>query len=158
MCIVNSQKITVASKCFQQANVKISYHQDMCSISTKITSQQGLKQHKQEILLKCFKQQNSYFSQLHPSAIILCKNLHGNMLLIFIPIIFLRKHHLLIDKQKDPTQSSLLQVYYFFQLEHVNTRSTKLESHFYRFPSSSYAFYKIETILKALIQLHFIHL
>ena len=42
-----------------------------------------------------------YFYQLHSSAILLYKNLHGHMLLIFIPIIFLRKHHLLIDKQKD---------------------------------------------------------
>ena len=52
----------------------------------------------------------------------------------------------------------LLQFQYFSQLEHVNTRPTKLESHFQHFSSSSYAFYKIETNLKALIQLDLIPL
>ena len=55
-------------------------------------------------------------------------------------------------------QVCLLQVQYFSQLDYVNTRPTKLESYFQHFPSSSYAFYKIETILKALNQLNLIPL
>ena len=44
----------------------------------------------------------------------------------------------------------------FFYLDHVNTRPAKLESQFYHLPNSSYAIYKIETILKALILLNLI--
>ena len=58
---------------------------------------------KQFSLLKSVKQQISYFSQLPKKTLTLYKNLHGNMLLIFILMNFLRKHHLLNDKQKDPT-------------------------------------------------------
>ena len=81
---------------------------------TKMTRQQGLKQHKQKTLLKSVKQQIIYFSQLHISAILLYKNLHNNMLHIFIPIIFLRKYHLLIDNQKDPTPNKFTASLLFF--------------------------------------------
>ena len=156
MCTINSQKIIVASKCTQQTTVKISYHLNMYNVLYKNDKLA------RPILVKIVNPIEKcqtidfIFFQLHPSAIILYKNFHGNMLLIFIPTNFLRKHHLLIDKQKDPTSISLLQFYYFFQLEHVNTRLAKLESQFYHLPSSSYVIYKIETILKALILLNLI--
>ena len=78
------------------------------------------------------------------------------MLLIFILMNFLIKHHLSKDKQKDLTPIKFTEVKYFSQLQQVNTRSGKLESQFYHFPSSSYVFYKIAKNLKALIQLHLI--
>ena len=76
---------------------------------------------------------------------------------VFLPHLFsLETSNYLRLNRKTIYQVYLLQVQYFSQLEHVNTRSSKLESQFYHFPSSSYAFYNIENNLKALIQLHLI--
>ena len=76
---------------------------------------------------------------------------------IFLPHLFLLEisNYLRINR-KTIFQVCLLQVQYFSQLEHANTRPTKLESQFQHFLSSSYTFYKIETNLKALIQLNLI--
>ena len=74
---------------------------------------------------------------------------------VFLPHLFsLETSNYLRLNRKIIFQVCLLQVQYFSQLYYVNTRLTKLESQFYQFPSSSYACYKIENNLKALIQLH----
>ena len=65
------------------------------------------------------------------------------MLCIFTPFIFTRNQQLIRIKYEDHITSILTVGLYFSQLEHVNTRPAKLESHFYHFPSSSYAFYNI---------------
>ena len=65
--------------------------------------------------------------------------------------IFLRKYHLLLDNQKDPIPIKFTASSLFFQLKHVNTKPTNLESQFYHFSSSRYLFYKIVNIQKALI-------
>ena len=76
---------------------------------------------------------------------------------IFFPHLFsLETSNYLRLNRKIIFQVCLLQVQYCSQLEHVNTRSEKLESQFYHLPSSSYAIYKIETILKTLILLNLI--
>ena len=121
-----------------------------------MTSCIGLFQQKQLSLVKSIKQQILYFSYFHPSIRTLCKNLRNHMLYIFTPFIFSRNYQLFKIKQEDHIPCMLTIGLVFFQLEHVNTRSAKLESHFYHFPSSSYAFYKIENNLKALIQLNLI--
>ena len=72
---------------------------------------------------------------------------------VFLPHLFsLETSNYLRLNRKTIFQVCRLQVQHFSQLEHVNTRSAKLESQFYHFLSSSYAFYKIENNLKALIQ------
>ena len=80
-------------------------HANWISIAlyTKMTSSQVYFSKKQFSLLKSVKQHISYFSQLPKNPLTLYKNLHGNMLLIFILMNFLRKHHLLKDKQEDLT-------------------------------------------------------
>ena len=78
---------------------------------------------------------------------------------VFLPQLFsLETSNYLRLNRKTIFQVYLLQVQYFSQLQHANTRPTKLESQFQQFPSSSYAFYKIETNLKALYQLNLIPL
>ena len=78
---------------------------------------------------------------------------------VFLPYLFsLGTSNYLRLNRKTIIQVQLLQVQHFFQLEHVITRPVKLESQFLHFPSSRYAFYKMETILKALIQLNLIPL
>ena len=101
MYTINSQKITVASKCSQQTTVKISYHLNMYNILYKNDRQsRSILMKIDNPIEKC--QTTDYvFSQLYISAILLYKIFHSNMLHIFIPIIFLKKCHLLIDKQKD---------------------------------------------------------
>ena len=75
----------------------------------------------------------------------------------FLPYLFsLETSNYLGLNRKTIFQACLLQFQYVSQLEHINTRSAKFESQFYHFPSSSYAFYKIETNLKALIYLNLI--
>ena len=101
MCTITSQTFTVASKCSQQTTIKISYHLNMYNILYKNDKLARSILMKIVNLQKSVKQQIIYFSQLHPSAILLYKILHGHTLLIFILRIFLRKYHLLIDKQKD---------------------------------------------------------
>ena len=98
-----------------------------------------------------------YFSQLHISVILLYKNFHSNMLHIFIPIIFLRKCHLLIDKQKDHNSNKFTASLLFFLARACQHKTNKIGITFFSHSSSSsYAFYKIETNLKALYQLNFI--
>ena len=80
------------------------------------------------------------------------------MLYIFTPFIFTRNQQIIKVKQKDHISSMSSIGLAFSQLGHVNTRLEKLESQFLHFPSSRYAFYKIETNLKALIQLNLIPL
>ena len=102
MCTINPQKITVAFKYSQQNTVKISYHLNMYNILYK--NDKLARSVLVEIvnpIEKCQTTDYIFFSQLHISAILLYKNLHSNMLHIFIPIIFLKKCHLLMDKQKD---------------------------------------------------------
>ena len=121
-----------------------------------MTSQLGLKQHKQEIPLKSVKQQHSYFSQLHHRKRTLCNKFHAHWIHIFTMKNSIRIQHLfkINSKLQFPTRSLCNQ--YFSQVVHYNTRPTKLESHFYHFPSSSFAFYKIGNIQKAFIQPYFI--
>ena len=101
MCTINSQKITVAYKCSQQTTVTVSYHFNMHNILYKNDKLA------RPILVKIVNpiekcQTTDYiFSQLHTSAILPYKIFHINVLHIFIITIFLRKYHLLIDKQKD---------------------------------------------------------
>ena len=103
MYITNSQKITMSSKCSQQTTVEISYHWNMYNILYKNDNLARFNLVKiVKPIEKCQTTDFIFFlasSQCHNTV----QNLHGNMLLIFFPIIFLRKHHLLIDKQKDPT-------------------------------------------------------
>ena len=79
------------------------------------------------------------------------------IIFVFLPHLFsLETSNYLRLNRTTIFQVCLLQVQYFFYLDHVNTRPEKLESQFYHSSSSSYAFYKIETNLKALIQLNLI--
>ena len=56
---------------------------------------------------------------------------------VFLPHLFsLETSNYLILNRKTIFQLCLLQVQYFSQLHYVNTRSAKLESQFYHFPSS----------------------
>ena len=103
MCTINSHKITVASQCSQQTTVKISYHWDMYIILYKNDKLARFILVKIVNPIEKCQTTDFIFSQLHPITIALYKNLHGNRLLIFILVNFLRKHHLLKDKQKDPT-------------------------------------------------------
>ena len=76
---------------------------------------------------------------------------------VFLPQLFsLETSNYLRLNRKTIYQVCLLQVQYFSQLDHVNTKLTKLKSQFQHLSSSSYAFKKIETILKALYQLNLI--
>ena len=76
---------------------------------------------------------------------------------VFLPhLVSLETSNYLRLNRKTILQVCLLQVSYFSQLEHGNTRPAKLESCFYHFPSSSYAFYTIYTTIKALILLNLI--
>ena len=78
---------------------------------------------------------------------------------VFLPHLFsLETSNYLRLNRQTIFQVYLLQVQHFSQLQHVNTRPTKFESHFQHFSSSSYAFYKIETNLKALYLLNLIPL
>ena len=78
---------------------------------------------------------------------------------VFLPHLFsLETSNYLRLNRKTIFQLYLLQVQHFSQLEHVNTRPVKLESQFLHSPSSRYAFYKMKTNLKALIQLNLIPL
>ena len=64
---------------------------------------------------------------------------------VFLPHLFsLETSNYLRLNRNTIFQACLLQVQYFSQLQHVNTRSTKLESHFCHFSSSIQAFYKIK--------------
>ena len=64
---------------------------------------------------------------------------------------FPQKTPFIKDKLKDLTPIKFNASLVFLLARACNTRSAKLESQFYHFPSSSYAFYKIKNNLKALI-------
>ena len=87
---------------------------------------------------------------------ILCKNLYDHMLCILTPINFTRIQQLIKIKQEDHILSMLTIGLIFFLARACQHKISKLESQFYHLPSSSYAIYKIETILKALILLNLI--
>ena len=156
MCIVNSQKITVWSKCSQQATVKISYHLNMYNILYKNDKLARF------ILVKIVNpiekcQTTDYiFFQLHASAIILYKNLHGNMLLIFFPINFLRKHHLLIDKQKDHILIKFTASLLFFLSRECQHKTSKIGITILSPIQLKLCNLQDRNHIKAVIQLHFI--
>ena len=78
------------------------------------------------------------------------------MLCIFTPINFTRIQQLIKIKQEDHITSMFTVGLIFFLARECQHRTKKLESQFYHLPSSSYAIYKLETILKALILLNLI--
>ena len=156
MCTVNSHKITVASKCSQQTTVNVSYHLDMYNIPLKNDKLARFIFVKIVKPIEIVKQQILYFSQLHPSAIILYKNLHGNMLHIFIPISFLKKHHLLIDKQKDPTSIKFTASLLFFLARACQHKTSKIGITILSLPQLKLCILKIANNLKALLQIHLI--
>ena len=151
MCTINSHKIIIASQCSQQTTVKISYHLDMYNIICKNDKLARSILVKIVNPIKSIKQQILYFSQLHPSAIILYKNLHGNMLFIFIPIIFLRKHHLLIDKQKDPIINQVYCKFVIFSSQSMSTKVLQNWNHnFITFLAQVAHFTRLQTFKKYL--------
>ena len=118
----------------------------------------GLFQQKQFNLVKSAKQQISYFSKCHPSIRTLCKKLHDHKFCIFTPFIFNRNQQLFKIKQEEiiPIMPTIGLV--FFLARECQHKISKIENTILHFPSSRYAFYKIETILKALNQLNLIPL
>ena len=91
-----------------------------------------------------------------PSMRILCKILYNHMLYIFTPFIFTRIQQIIKVKQKDHISSMSSVGLVYFLARECQHKTKKLESHFQHLPNSSYTFYKIETNLKALIQLNLI--
>ena len=134
MCTINSHKITVASQCSQQTIVQSSYHLHMYNIlckNNKLASPILVKI--VNPIEKC--QTTDYmFFQLHISDILMYKNLHSNMLHIFMPIIFLRKFYLLIDKQKDHISIKFTTSLIFFVARACQHKTNKIRitilSHF----------------------------
>ena len=87
-----------------------------------MTSQQGLKQHKQEILLKSVKQQNSYFSQLHHSTGTLCNKFHAHWIHVFTMKNSTRIQHLFKINSKLLFAVRSLCNQYFSQVVYDKTR------------------------------------
>ena len=101
MCTINSHKITVTSQCSQQATVKISYHLDMYNILCK--NDKLARSILVKIVIpieKCQTTDYIFFLASYQCQTTVQK-FNSNILHIFIPIFFLIKCHLLIDKQKD---------------------------------------------------------
>ena len=97
-----------------------------------------------------------YFSYIHPSTITLCKNLHDHQLCIFTPFIFTRNQQLIKVKQEDHIPSIPTVGLAFFLARACQHKTSKIGTTILDFPSSRYAFYKMETNLKAVIQLNLI--
>ena len=126
MCTINSHKIKVASQCSQQSTMKFSYHLHMYNIlykndklarviSAKIVNPIEKRQTIDSIFLLA-----SY--QCHTTI----QNLHSNMLHIFIPIFFLRKCHLLIDRQKDHISIKFTATLIFFLARACQHKTSKI--------------------------------
>ena len=152
MCTINSQKITVAFKFSQQTTIKISCHLTMYNILYKNDKLE------MPILVKIVNpiekcQTTDYISLL---ASYQCQTTVQNFayqyVTQFYPYKFSLENTIYYQiNRKTLINSNLQQVYYFSQLERVNTKPTKLESQFYEFSSSRYLFYKFTNIQKAFI-------
>ena len=148
MCIINSYKVTVASKCSHQTTVKISYYLDMYNILCKNDKLARVILAKiVNPIEKC--QTTDYIFFLAPYY---CTKICISICYIFLSLQFSLENTIYYQiNRKTLLQSSLQQVYYFSQLGHVNIRPTKLESQFYEFSNSRYLIYKFTYIQKVLI-------
>ena len=125
MCTINSHNITVASKCHQQTNVKFSSHLTMYNILNKNDKLP------RPILVKIVNpiekcQTIDYIFFLASSQCHTTIQKFAWQYVISIPIFFLRKYHLLIDKQKDPTLIKFIASLLFFLARACQHKTSKI--------------------------------
>ena len=126
MCIINSQKITVAYKCYQQTTVKVSCHFTKYNIlykNNKLARSILVKivNHTE----KCQTTDYIFFLasyQCHTNK----QKFAQQYVTYFIPIFFLRKCHLLIDKQKDHISIKFTASLIFFLARACQHKTSKI--------------------------------